>query len=133
LRTSLRESRCLRRSCWSRSGSNFLRSTRPCLRTPVVTTTPRERNANRNINDPDPDLQYSVGFEVTCVSENVPGAPGQFKRTSSGDYRNSYCVLQLDRISGGIYNIMPSTFLPGQEGPFFLDISSSSPVTVAQI
>lgn len=77
--------------------------------------------------------QYSVGFEVTCVSENVPGAPGQFKKTSSGDYRNGYCVLQMDRISGGVYNVMPSTFLPGQEGPFFLDISSAGPVTVAQI
>lgn len=77
--------------------------------------------------------QYSVGFEVTCVSENVPGAPGQFKKTSSGDYRNGYCVLQLDRISGGVYNVMPSTFLPGQEGPFFLDISSAGPVTLAQI
>ncbi|XP_048735989.2 calpain-7-like isoform X2 [Ostrea edulis] len=77
--------------------------------------------------------QYSVGFEVTCVSENNPGAPGQFKKTSSGDYRNGYCVLQLDRISGGVYNVMPSTFLPGQEGPFFLDFSSSSPLTAVQI
>lgn len=48
-------------------------------------------------------------------------------------FRNGYCVLQLDRISGGVYNVLPSTFLPGQEGPFFLDISSAGPVTLAQI
>ncbi|KAK3108545.1 hypothetical protein FSP39_010301 [Pinctada imbricata] len=77
--------------------------------------------------------QYSVGFEVVTVSENVPNAPGAFKLTSSGDFRNGYCVLQLDSISGGVYNIIPSTFLPGQEGPFFLDISSSAPVTISQL
>lgn len=77
--------------------------------------------------------QYSVGFEITTVSESTPGAAGAFKKTSSGDYRNGYSVFELNRISGGIYNIMPSTFLPGQEGPFFLDISSSCPVSLSQL
>jgi hypothetical protein len=31
--------------------------------------------------------QYSVGFEVITVSENVPNAPGAFKRQTSGDFR----------------------------------------------
>lgn len=31
--------------------------------------------------------QYSVGFEITTVNETNPGAPGAFKKTSSGDYR----------------------------------------------
>ena len=77
--------------------------------------------------------QYSVGFEITTVSETTPGSPGAFKKTTSGDYRNGYSVFELNRISGGIYNIMPSTFLPGQEGPFFLDVSSSCPVTLTQL
>ncbi|CAC5410761.1 CAPN7 [Mytilus coruscus] len=77
--------------------------------------------------------QYSVGFEITTVNETNPGAPGAFKKTSSGDYRNGYCVLELSRISGGLYNIMPSTFLPGQEGPFFLDVSSNCPISLSHL
>ncbi|XP_060067045.1 calpain-7-like isoform X1 [Ylistrum balloti] len=77
--------------------------------------------------------QYSVGFEVRSVSENVPGAPGTFTKTTSGDFRPGYCVLQLDKLSGGVYNIQPCTFLPNQEGPFFLDISSAKHFNVAQI
>lgn len=77
--------------------------------------------------------QYSVGFEVICVSENVPSAPGAFKKITSGDFRPGFCVLQLSNISGGVYNIRPCTFKPGQDGPFFLDISSSGPFTVAKL
>lgn len=77
--------------------------------------------------------QYSVGFELTCVVPNVPNAPGNITKKTSGDYRKGFCVLQLENISGGVYNIMPSTFYPGEEGPFLLNISSSSPLTVAAI
>ncbi|PVD29464.1 hypothetical protein C0Q70_08715 [Pomacea canaliculata] len=45
--------------------------------------------------------EYSVGFEVITVTENVPNAPGAFKRTTSGDFRPGFCVLQLSNISGG--------------------------------
>lgn len=74
--------------------------------------------------------EYSVGFEVVAVSPNVPGG---FTRISSGDYRRGYTVLELDKISGGVYNISPSTFRPGEEGPFFLDINSSVPFTLKQL
>ncbi|KAL4222516.1 calpain 7 [Mactra antiquata] len=74
--------------------------------------------------------QYSVGFEVIAVSTNVPGG---FTKTSSGDFRQGYTVLQLDKISGGVYNVSPCTFRPGEEAPFFLDINSSVPYKVTQI
>lgn len=77
--------------------------------------------------------EYSVGIDVVAVSVNVPNAPGGFSKKSSGDFRRGYSVLQLDKISGGVYNIMVCTFRPGEEGPFFLDISSSGPVTIAQL
>ena len=48
-------------------------------------------------------------------------------------HRRGYSVLQLDKISGGVYNIVPCNFRPGEEGPFFLDISSSEPVKIAQL
>ncbi|KAK7109473.1 calpain-7-like [Littorina saxatilis] len=77
--------------------------------------------------------QYSVGFEVITVSENVPNASGAFKKVTSGDFRPGFCVLQLSNISGGVYNIRCCTFRPGKEGPFFLDISCSGPYTVTKL
>ncbi|XP_032345057.1 calpain-7 isoform X2 [Camelus ferus] len=77
--------------------------------------------------------QYSVGFEVVAVS--VAGDPGPhgFQRKSSGDYRCGFCYLELETIPAGIYNIIPSTFLPKQEGPFFLDFNSIAPVRTTQL
>lgn len=77
--------------------------------------------------------QYAVGFEVINITENVPNAPGSFQRKSSGDFRSGYCILQLDNISGGVYNLMACTFHPGKEGPFFLEFSSSNAFTITQL
>ncbi|XP_023694824.1 calpain-7 [Paramormyrops kingsleyae] len=77
--------------------------------------------------------QYSVGFEVVNVSTvGDPGAAG-FQKRGSGDYRCGFCYLDLDHVPAGIYNVIPTTFLPKQEGPFFLDFSSTSPVKVSQL
>ncbi|XP_069329362.1 calpain-7 isoform X5 [Eulemur rufifrons] len=77
--------------------------------------------------------QYSVGFEVVTVS--VVGDPGPhgFPRKSSGDYRCGFCYLELENIPAGIFNIIPSTFLPKQEGPFFLDFNSIIPIKITQL
>jgi hypothetical protein len=69
--------------------------------------------------------QYSVGFDVICVSSNFPDSPNNFKRTSSGDYRHGYCLLLQNNICGGVYHIRPSTYSPNQEGPFILEIAST--------
>ena len=77
--------------------------------------------------------QYSVGIKVLRVSENVSGTPQSFERRDSGDYRRGFSVLQLDHVPGGVYNITPSTFYPKQEGPYFLNVSSSAPITLTTL
>ncbi|XP_048881976.1 calpain-7 [Brienomyrus brachyistius] len=77
--------------------------------------------------------QYSVGFEVVNVSTvGDPGAAG-FQKRGSGDYRCGFCYLDLEHVPAGIYNVIPTTFLPKQEGPFFLDFSSTSPLKISQL
>ncbi|XP_053323276.1 calpain-7 [Spea bombifrons] len=77
--------------------------------------------------------QYSVGFEViTVTTTGDPGASG-FQKKSSGDYRCGFCHLELENVPAGTYNIIPTTFLPAQEGPFFLDFNSVIPIKVSQL
>lgn len=77
--------------------------------------------------------QYSVGFEMVTVSTaSDAGAAGSSKK-NSGDYRCGFCYMELDHVPAGIYNVIPTTFLPKQEGPFFLDFSTTSPVKVSQL
>ncbi|KAF3827125.1 hypothetical protein GH733_002611 [Mirounga leonina] len=80
-----------------------------------------------------PSPQYSVGFEVVTVSTVGDPGPHGFQRKSSGDYRCGFCYLELENIPAGIYNIIPSTFLPKQEGPFFLDFNSIIPIKTTQL
>uniref|UniRef100_A0A8C5L1G2 Calpain-7 n=1 Tax=Jaculus jaculus TaxID=51337 RepID=A0A8C5L1G2_JACJA len=77
--------------------------------------------------------QYSVGFEVVTVSMMGDSGPHGFQRKSSGDYRCGFCYLELENIPAGIFNIIPSTFLPKQEGPFFLDFNSTIPIKTTQL
>ncbi|XP_074007107.1 calpain-7 isoform X4 [Numenius arquata] len=77
--------------------------------------------------------QYSVGFELVTVSTvGDPGSYG-FQKKSSGDYRCGFCYLEVENIFAGVYNIIPTTFLPQQEGPFFLDFNSVTPIKVSQL
>ncbi|KAK7158016.1 hypothetical protein R3I93_009266 [Phoxinus phoxinus] len=77
--------------------------------------------------------QYSVGFEVVTVSAaGDSGSSGSQKR-GSGDYRCGFCYMDVENFPAGIYNVIPSTFLPKQEGPFFLDFSSVTPLRVSQL
>ena len=48
-----------------------------------------------------------------------------FSKKSSGLYRSGFVVLTVEAVSG-CYDIVPSTFSQGQEGPFFLTVASSS-------
>ncbi|KAL2084694.1 hypothetical protein ACEWY4_020212 [Coilia grayii] len=77
--------------------------------------------------------QYSVGFEVLTVSTVGEPGPAGFQRKSSGDYRCGFCYLEVEHVPAGIYNVIPTTFLPKQEGPFFLDFSSAAPLRVSQL
>lgn len=77
--------------------------------------------------------QYSVGFEMVTVSTVGDPGPAAFQKKSSGDYRCGFCYMELDHIPAGLYNLVPTTFLPKQEGPFFLDFFSTSPLKVSQL
>ncbi|XP_078480904.1 calpain-7 isoform X4 [Lampetra planeri] len=77
--------------------------------------------------------QYSVGFEVVMVSTVGDVGLTAFQKKSSGDYRCGFCYMEAEHIPAGIYNVIPTTFLPKQEGPFFLDFSSTSPLRVSQL
>ncbi|XP_072028710.1 calpain-7-like [Amphiura filiformis] len=74
---------------------------------------------------------YHVGFEIVAVAVEGPGE--QVTKLMSGDYRRGFSILQLDRIPGGTYNIRPTTFSAGQEGPFFLTLSASCPIKTAHL
>uniref|UniRef100_A0A671VV75 Calpain 7 n=1 Tax=Sparus aurata TaxID=8175 RepID=A0A671VV75_SPAAU len=77
--------------------------------------------------------QYSVGFEMVMVSTVGDPGPAAFQKKSSGDYRCGFCYMEAEHVPAGIYNVIPTTFLPKQEGPFFLDFASTSPLKVSQL
>ncbi|XP_072139599.1 calpain-7 isoform X2 [Mobula birostris] len=74
--------------------------------------------------------QYSVGFEIVTVSTT---GDNEFHKKTSGDYRCGFCYSEIERVSAGVYNIIPTTFLPHQEGPFFLDFHSTIPLKITQL
>ncbi|XP_012140109.1 calpain-7 [Megachile rotundata] len=69
--------------------------------------------------------QYQIGFDIVSVVLNDPDAPGAFKMKSSGPFRSGFVYLELEDVPVGTYNIIPSTYIPGQEGPYFLICKSS--------
>ncbi|XP_071417301.1 calpain-7 isoform X3 [Pithys albifrons albifrons] len=77
--------------------------------------------------------QYSVGFELITVSTVGDSGSCGFQKKSSGDYRCGFCYLEVENVVAGVYNIIPTTFLPQQEGPFFLDFNSTTPLKVSQL
>ncbi|KAA8591952.1 hypothetical protein FQN60_017326 [Etheostoma spectabile] len=77
--------------------------------------------------------QYSVGFEMVTVSMVGDPGPAAFQKKTSGDYRCGFCYMDVDYVPAGLYNVIPTTFLPKQEGPFFLDFASTSPLKVSQL
>jgi len=41
--------------------------------------------------------------------------------------------MDLEDVPAGTYNIIPSTFMPNQEGPFILTVKASCPFSLAQL
>jgi hypothetical protein len=48
-------------------------------------------------------------------------------------FRSGFVVLDLEDVPAGTYNIVPSTFLPNQEGPFILTVKASCPISLARL
>lgn len=76
---------------------------------------------------------YQVGFEITPTSLDDPNVTAPFVSKTTGSYRSGYCVLDLTDIPAGTYNIIPSTYLPGQEAPFILDVKATTNISIDQI
>ncbi|CAG7822210.1 unnamed protein product [Allacma fusca] len=68
---------------------------------------------------------FQVGFDIVCSNVGDQKAPGFFNKKSTGSYRPGFTVLELEHVPSGVYNIIPSTYLPNLEGPFFLDIHTT--------
>ncbi|XP_043462564.1 calpain-7-like [Leptopilina heterotoma] len=77
--------------------------------------------------------QYQIGFEIVSVSLNDQESPSAFNSKSSGLFRCGFVYLELEDVPGGTYNIIPSTYLPNQEGPFFLTCKSSCNIQLGLI
>lgn len=76
--------------------------------------------------------QYQVGFDIVCVQANDKTSPKYFRTKASGPYRSGYVVLPLE-VASGQYDIIPTTFRPGQEAKFFLNVHSSIPIKIGRL
>ncbi|XP_063916671.1 calpain-7-like [Zophobas morio] len=77
--------------------------------------------------------QYQMGIEAAIIKINDDTITAPFKSRSSGAYRSGYVILELENIPSGVLQIIPSTFLPAQEGPFILLAKSSAPLHLTRI
>ena len=59
-----------------------------------------------------------------AVAAELRSVTGSFKK-HSGDYKWGFLAFDLRDVPPGKYLIVPSTFLAGKEGPFFLEVSTS--------
>ncbi|XP_044583810.1 calpain-7-like isoform X2 [Cotesia glomerata] len=75
--------------------------------------------------------QYQIGFEI--ISMNNTNTPSTFQNKTSGPFRSGFVSLELEDVPAGNYHIIPATFLPGQEGPFFLTIKASCDFEILRI
>merc|ERR1719450_512708 len=75
--------------------------------------------------------QYQIGFDILNISASDKNSKHYFSKKSSGLYRSGFVVLTAEAVSG-VYEIVPSTFSPGQEGPFFLSLASNSSFKVTK-
>ncbi|XP_066246595.1 calpain-7-like [Euwallacea similis] len=77
--------------------------------------------------------QYQIGLQAVIKQVNDESVTAPFKTKSSGPYRSGYVVLELSNIPSGSLEVVPSTFVPGQEGPFIFVVKSSGSCKISQI
>lgn len=76
---------------------------------------------------------YQVGLEVTVERLDDTTVTAPFVNRVTGTYRSGFCVLDMDRLPAGIYHVIPSTYLPGQESPFLLNLKATTGVLVEKM
>ena len=48
-------------------------------------------------------------------------------------YRSGYVVLEIFDVVTGVYNVIPSTFYPKTEAPYFLSFFTSAPIKISRL
>ncbi|XP_022129624.2 calpain-7 [Pieris rapae] len=76
--------------------------------------------------------QYQMGVDARVESLDDPSVTAPFLKESSGAFRSGFVVLQLRNLPAGRYILTTSTFYPGEEGPFFLELKSTCEVSCEQ-
>ncbi|KAJ7372170.1 calpain 7 [Desmophyllum pertusum] len=103
-------------------------SSNPVYRLQVKTSSPSETaEVLLKLRGP---KQFSVGAIFRSVDRASDGKP--VYEAYSETYRPGFYVQQLARVPTGTYDVIPSTFYPGQEGPFILTIAASCKIALAR-
>lgn len=76
---------------------------------------------------------YAIGLEMNTVTVVNQSSPNYFKSKDSGTFRSGFIYLRIKSLPVGTYQIVPSTFLPGQVGPFFITVNSTHPVKLSRL
>lgn len=71
---------------------------------------------------------FQVGFEISKLT-----GPEHFETISSGSYRSGYCALEIPAMPPGTYLIIPATYLPNQESPFFITVKSQNAFKLQEV
>lgn len=69
-------------------------------------------------------VQYSIGFEVNLVEAHRKHH--KFDKRTTGTFRYGCTVMELSGIPSGTYAIQVMTFSANQEGPFILQVESTT-------
>jgi len=73
---------------------------------------------------------YQVGMELTINSLDDPNITAPFISKTTETFRSGFCVIDMENLPAGVYSIRPSTYLPMQEGPFFLKLKSTAKLQI---
>ncbi|XP_032218240.1 calpain-7 [Nematostella vectensis] len=74
--------------------------------------------------------QFSIGAVLRSVELGPSGKP-VFEAVDT--YRPGFFMYRLSNVPSGSYQLIPSTFLPDQSGPFFLTVASSCPMSLSRL
>ncbi|XP_064072702.1 calpain-7-like isoform X2 [Vanessa tameamea] len=94
-----------------------------------IVTVPDTRTACHLVAELKGPKQYQIGVDARVEALDDPNLTAPFLKESSGPYRSGFVVLELNNLPSGRYILTPSTFYPGQEGPFFLELRSTCEIT----
>ena len=76
--------------------------------------------------------EFQIGFDVICTGADDAKSPKYFKRKGSGSYRSGFVVMAFE-LTGGTYDVVPSTFYPGQQSSFFMKFQATIPFKVSRL